>query len=341
MFERLTHLPRDARDTLFLLVVIGCVVAPQIRNLPLWCSLLAVAVLIGRGWLAWTARSLPSRWWVFALLMLTIGATLMTHRTLLGRDAGVTLIVVLLTLKTLELRAQRDAFVIFFLSFFTMLTNFFFSQSLVTAAAMLLALLGLLTALVNSHMPVGKPPLRESARTAATMALLGTPIMVVLFLLFPRLAPLWGIPGDGMTGRSGLSSSMQVGAIASLALDDSIALRIRFDADPPRQSELYFRGPVLSTLEGREWRVLRSGFPRALQDPARLRVEGPGVSYQVTLEPNNQPWIFVLDAAEAKPAVSGMDLSMSPQLQWLADKPVSALLRYTAQSFPRFQYGPQ
>jgi transglutaminase-like putative cysteine protease len=341
MFERLNHLPRDARDKLFLLLVIGCVIAPQIVNLPVWCSLLALGVLAWRGWLAWTARSLPSRWWVLALLVLTIGATLMTHRTLLGRDAGVTLIVVLLTLKTLELRARRDAFVIFFLSFFTMLTNFFFSQSLLTAAAMLLALLGLLTALVNSHMPVGKPPLRESARTAATMALLGAPIMVVLFMLFPRLAPLWGIPGDAMTGRSGLSASMQVGAIASLALDDSIALRIRFDADPPRQSELYFRGPVLSTLDGREWRALRSGFPRAMQDPVRLRVEGPAVSYQVTLEPNNRPWIFVLDVAETKPAVPGMDLSMSPQLEWVSDKPVTALLRYTAQSFPRFQYGPQ
>jgi hypothetical protein len=57
---------------------------------------------------------------------------LFTHRTLLGRDAGVTLIVVLLALKTLELRARRDAFVVFFLGFFTMLTNFFFSQSLLT-----------------------------------------------------------------------------------------------------------------------------------------------------------------------------------------------------------------
>ena len=341
MFERLNHLPRDTRDTLFLLVVIGCVVAPQISNLPVWCSLLAVTVLFWRGWLAWTARALPSRWWVFALLVLTIGATLMTHRTLLGRDAGVTLIVLLLTLKTLELRAQRDAFVIFFLSFFTMLTNFFFSQSLLTAAAMLLALLGLLTALVNSHMPVGKPPLRESAQVAATMALLGAPIMVVLFMLFPRLAPLWGIPNDGMTGRSGLSESMQVGAIATLALDDSIAMRIRFDGVPPRQSDLYFRGPVLSTLDGREWRVLRSGFPRSMQDGAQLRVDGLGVSYQVTLEPNNRPWIFVLDAALAKPAVPGVDLSMSPQLQWTADKPVTALLRYTAQSFPRFQHGPQ
>ena len=77
---------------------------------------------------------------------------------MLGRDAGVTFIVVLLALKTLEMRARRDAFVIFFLGFFTLLSNFFFSQSLLTAASMLLALLGLLTALVNSHMPVGRPP---------------------------------------------------------------------------------------------------------------------------------------------------------------------------------------
>jgi hypothetical protein len=133
------------------------------------------------------------------------------------------MIAVLLSLKTLELRARRDAFVVFFLGFFTMLTNFFFSQSLLTAAAMLVALMGLLTALVNTHMPVGKPPLREAARMAAVMALLGAPIMLVLFMLFPRLAPLWGIPSDAMAGRSGLSGNMQVGTIASLALDDSVA----------------------------------------------------------------------------------------------------------------------
>ena len=44
-------------------------------------------------------RSCPRLWALF------------THRTVLGRDAGVTLIVVLLALKTLELRAKRDAFV--------------------------------------------------------------------------------------------------------------------------------------------------------------------------------------------------------------------------------------
>jgi len=338
--QRLRHLPREARDTLFLLFVIAWVIAPQTSHLPLWCSLLALCVLLWRGTLAWKGLALPSRWWLLALLVLTVGATLYTHQTLLGRDAGVTLIVVLLSLKTLELRAQRDAFVVFFLGFFTMLTNFFFSQSLLVAGAMLVGLLGLLTALVNSHMPAGKPPLRDAARIAAFMALLGAPIMAVFFVLFPRIAPLWGVPGDAMSGRSGLSSTMQVGSIASLALDDSIALRVRFEGAPPRQSELYFRGPVLSTLDGREWKLLRSTLPARWQDGANLQVDGPVVSYQVTLEPNNRPWIFVLDAAITKPQVAGHELAMTPQLQWLSDRPVSDLLRYQATSHVQFRHGP-
>lgn len=340
LLERLRHLPRDTRDTLFLLLVIAWVLAPQFGRLPLWCTALTIAVLGWRGVLAWRARPLPSRWWLLGLLVLTIGATLLTHRTLLGRDAGVTLLVVLLTLKTLELRARRDAFVVFFLSFFTMLTNFFFSQSLLTAAAMLVALMGLLTALVNTHMPVGKPPLREAAGIALTMAALGAPIMLVLFMLFPRLAPLWGVPSDAMAGRSGLSSTMEVGAIAELALDDSIAMRIRFEGLPPPQSELYFRGPVLSTLQGRQWQPLRSAFPPRMQDAAGLQVAGEPIRYQVTLEPNNRPWIFVLDAAQDAPDARSMSMRMSAQLQWTTDRPVSDLLRYSAQSYTEFRHGP-
>ena len=233
-------LPRDSRDTLFLLLVIAWVLLPQIPNLPIWCSVLAGAVLLWRGALALQGKPLPGRWWLLGLLALAIGGTLFTHKTLLGRDAGVTLLVVLLTLKTLELRAKRDAFVVFFLGFFCMLSNFFYSQSLLTAFSMVLGLLGLLTVLVNAHMPVGKPPLLEAARTAGWMALFGAPIMLVLFLLFPRLAPLWGVPGDALTGRSGLSSTMQVGTIARLALDDSVAMRIKFEGLPRDSRDTLF-----------------------------------------------------------------------------------------------------
>ncbi|OYU43815.1 MAG: transglutaminase, partial [Burkholderiales bacterium PBB4] len=338
--ERLTHLPREARDTLFLLVVIGWLIMPQVDRLPLWCSAMAAAILVWRGAIALRNAPLPSRWWLMLLLSLAMAGTYYSHRTLVGRDAGVTFIVVLLALKTLELRAQRDAFVVFFLGFFTLLSNFFFSQSLALAAAMLIGLMGLMTALVMSHMPVGKPPLLHAARTAGWMCLLGAPIMVVLFVLFPRVAPLWGVPSDAMSGRSGLSGSMKVGTMASLALDDSVAMRVRFEAAPPPQRNLYFRGPVLSTFDGREWRALRSAFPSRMQLGAELQVKGEPIRYQVTLEANNRPWLLVLDAAPEAPKINGYQPSMSPDLQWTADKPMADLVRYSVQSYTTFSHGP-
>jgi protein-glutamine gamma-glutamyltransferase len=344
MLTRLDALPRESRDTLFLLLVIGWIIMPQVGKLPIWCSLLAAAVLGWRAWLAIASRPLPGKGWLLALLAITLAATVATHRTVLGRDAGVTLIVVLLALKTLELRAKRDAFVIFFLGFFTMLTNFFFSQSLATAAAMLVALMGLLTALVNAHMPVGRPPLAQAARTAAKLALLGAPVMAALFILFPRLAPLWGIPSDAMTGRSGLSANMQVGTIASLALDDSIALRIRFEGPPPAQDQLYFRGPVLGSFDGREWRPVQPRLGSRLGQlgaPEQVELTGPAVRYEVTMEPTSRPWIFVMDATTVAPAVPGFGVVVTSELQWLANRPVTDLLRYRAESHPLFRYGPR
>ncbi len=344
--QRLAHLPRDARDTLFLLGVIAWVIAPQANVLPLWATAMAALLLLLRAYLAWNSQPLPGRWTLRLLLLAAVAGTLLTHRTIVGRDPGLTLLVMLLALKTLEARAQRDAMVIFFLGFFTMLSNFFYSQSLATAMAMLLGLLGLLTALVNAHLPMGRPPLAQSLRTAATMALLGAPVMLALFLLFPRMAPLWGVPSDTLGGRTGLSGQMKVGSIAELALDDRIAFRLRFD-DPkyqPTQSELYFRGPVLASFDGREWLAdpvreddaHRSRFTL----PADLQVRGPARDYEITLEPSNRPWLLVLEAAAQAPQVPQRHPFMTQDLQWLVRQPINELLRYRASSHTDFRHGP-
>ncbi|MBC7720151.1 MAG: DUF3488 domain-containing protein [Chitinophagaceae bacterium] len=338
--NRLGNLPRDSRDTLFLLSVIAWVLLPQVARLPLWCSTLAAAVLVWRAWLAVHNRALPGRLWLLGLLAVAVGATLLTHKTLLGRDAGVTLLVVLLTLKTLELRARRDAFVVFFLGFFCMLANFFYSQSLLTAFSMVIGLLGLLTVLVNAHMPVGKPPLMQAAKTAGWMAMLGAPIMVVLFLLFPRLAPLWGVPSDAITARSGLSASMEVGTMASLALSDGLAMRIKFEGPPPPQASLYFRGPVLSNFDGKQWLPAKADITSRYNITDNLVVSGPPINYTVTLEPSNKPWLMVLDATLKKPDIAGFDTRMQPDLQWLTLRPVTELVRYAAQSHASFTHGP-
>ena len=334
-------LQRDSRDVLFLLAVIAWLVLPQLPYLPAWCIAGTVLVLGWRAWLALALRPLPGRWVMLVALLLAIGGTLASYRTLLGREAGVTFIVLLLALKTLELRARRDAFVVFFLGFFALLTDFFHSQSLLTALSMVVGLLGLLTALVNSHMPAGRPSLGLAARQALRMTLLGAPIMVLLFVLFPRLAPLWGSPADGIGGRSGLSARMPIGQINSLALDDTIAFRVRFDGPVPPRDQLYFRGPVFSSFDGRAWEPLQPTFAAAQRPHAELEVAGPGVPYEITLEPSNQPWLLALDATPQAPVLpGGANARMSEELVWRTTAPQGELLRYRAVAYPQFRQGP-
>ena len=348
MIARLATLPRETRDTLFLLLVIGCCAAPLAAQIPWWTSAATALLLLWRATLAWLGRPLPRRWITFTLLLLATALTLASFHTIAGPDAGVTLTVMLLALKTLELRARRDAMVVFFLGFFTLLSNFFFSQSLGIALLMLAALLGLLTALINAHQPVGRPPLRESLATALRMMLLGTPVMLALFVFFPRFAPLWGVPGEDLTGRSGLSGEMSVGSIARLALDDSVALRVRFETpggQPPPQSDLYFRGPVLTAFDGRQWRALSQpgarGAAWASPAPADLQVQGEPIRYEMTLEASRRPWLLALDVP-AEPPVLPQDMRarMTPELQWVTPQPIMSVLRYEAASYLHFRHGP-
>ncbi len=329
-------LPRETRDTLFMLLVVAWVVIPMYDELPWWCGVLSVALMLWRALLAWRAQPLPSRWWLLALVAVSVVATLMSFRTVFGRDAGVTLIVVLLALKTLELRARRDAFVVFFLSFFLMLTRFFYAQSLLGAVGMLIGLLGLLTALVNAHTMTGPAPLWQSARQALRMMVLGTPVMLTLFLFFPRIAPLWGLPNQTISAKSGLSASMEVGSVASLALDPSVALRVRFDGPAPPTSQLYFRGPVLSEFDGRQWRA-PSGMP--VLSPGIVETEGAPLGYELTLQPHQQAWLLSMEATVEPPTLAGTRIRRGADLQWLKPAGVQTVTRYRAQAYTSYRYG--
>jgi transglutaminase-like putative cysteine protease len=175
-----------------------------------------------------------------------------------------------------------------------------------------------------------------AAKIAGKMALLGAPIMVVLFMLFPRLAPLWGMPGGPSQGKSGLSADMRVGTIANLALDDSIAMRIKFEGAPPPSRDIYLRGPVLSNFDGRQWLP-----PVNSSADSNLKVAGQPLNYEVTLEASNKPWLFALDAATAAPVLPGYQLRTTSELQWFTNRPITDLIRYKAQSHTQFRYGPE
>ena len=333
------HLPRDARDTLFLLFVIGWTVLPHAAHLPAWCSLLTLTVLLWRAQLAISNAPLPGRWILVVVLFVAAGLTFWSHHTLLGKEPGVTMAVVLMALKTLELRARRDAFVVFFLGFFLILTHFLYSQSLAVAAAMLVSVWGLLTALVLAHMPVGQPSLRQAATLSARTALLGAPVMALLFVLFPRVGPLWGVPQDGPS-KTGLSNSMRMGSVAEVALDDSIALRVRFEGARPAPQAMYFRGPVLSRFDGIEWRPAQPAFGTDVGPRRELRVSGAPFRYEMTIEPSRLTSLPLLEAATTAPSIENYRVFGLPDLQWRTDKPLYDRVRFNAEAYTAFRHGP-
>jgi protein-glutamine gamma-glutamyltransferase len=343
-WQRWDRLPREARDTLFQLGVIAWTLLPHADHLPLWCSLLAGTILLWRGRLALRGLPLPPRWNVVAVLAVAVALTWWSERTLLGREAGVTLLVMLMALKTLELRARRDALVVFFLGFFLVLTNFLYSQSMAVALSMLVSVWGLLTALVLAHMPVGRPPLARAAALSGRAALLGAPLMVLLFALFPRMAPLWGVPQDAV-GRTGLSGSLQLGGVAEIANDDSIAMRVRFFGRVPSADQLYFRGPVLGSFDGRTWTRLSPTFPVSARPRNELQVFGTGVAYEVTLEPSRLALLPLLemtpDRSDAAPVLEGFNLSLRADAQWQLDRPVTERVRVRARAFTEHRHGPR
>ena len=336
--QALQHLPRDARDTLFSLAVVAWTLLPHAAHVAPWCSALAALTLAWRAWLAVAQRPLPPRWQLAALLALACALTLWSQRTLLGKEAGVTMLVVLLALKTLELRARRDAMVLLCLGFFLVLTQFLYSQSIAIAASMLVSVWGLLTALVLANLPVGRPPLRRAAATAARLAALGAPVMLVLFLLFPRIGPLWGLPQDA-AGRTGLSGSLRLGGIASLALDETIAMRVRFLDAVPEPGRMYFRGPVLTVYDGRDWTPAREGRRLRVAEPVEVPAGATALRYEATLEPSR---LTTLPLLELSTDVAAEELAVRQRhdLEWVAAQPLAQRVRLQGRAWTDARHGP-
>lgn len=339
--SRWSSLPREARDTLFLLAVVGWILLPLTATLPLWTSALAYGMLAWRGRIALLQKPLPGRWQLVALLVLVVGLTLLSYRTILGADAGVTLVSMLLTLKTMELRAKRDAMVIFFLGFFALIANFLHSQSLLTALAIAIGLVGLLTALVHAHMPVGQPSLKFAAKLSLKMVAIGAPLTLALFVFFPRMSPLWGVP-QAPTAKTGLSDEMTVGSVASLAQDESIAFRVKFDTPenrPPAASQLYWRGPVLSDFDGSTWRAtpsFRNSNEKQLSD---VITEDEPLRYSLTLEPHQKPWLLTLDLTRSAPELPRGRSYSTGDMQWLSNRPITEVTRIAVESHLRYRFG--
>lgn len=324
--------PLDVRNVLWLLAAMVFVVAPHVPRLPYWIAFLCAIVVTWRAWIAWAAWHFPRRALMLALTFASTIGIALTYRSIFGREAGVTLLIVMSALKLLEMRTEREVTLSIYLGFFLVMTNFLFSQSIPLGIYMLVCVWIFVATLVGFNRVGRSPTVAERLRPAAALVVQALPLMAAFFLLFPRVqGPLWALPRDTSAGRTGLSDTMTPGNIANLIKSDEIAFRVQFDGDMPPYGALYWRGPVLTEFDGRTWRMPEASANGEL---AYSRHERP-VHYSVTLEPHQKTWLFALDVpAEAPPnATSLYDLQLRHRI------PVNQRLRYEMTSWLEYRYG--
>lgn len=311
-----------------LLAGLGMALFPHASHLPAWTVAAATVVFAWRLFAAWKSLALPPRWLLILMTFAGVAADLLSYRTIFGRDPGVTLLVVLLSLKLLETKTQREVFVITFLSYFLALTNFFYSQTIPTGLLMLATVLVITAGLIGFNAPSRR--LVDNFRTAGALLVQAGPVMLLLFFLFPRVTgPLWGMPQDAFSGVTGLSDSMSPGAISQLSQSDAIAFRVKFEGNPPARPQLYWRGPVFWHFDGRTWRG--AGLPR-LQRTVQFEARGAPVDYEITLEPHNRQWLFTLDL----PARLPPNTRLTSDYLLLSIPPVRSRIRYELRSYPAY-----
>ncbi len=324
----------DARTLYALAILLLLVQLPHLLHLPLWVSL-SGAILIG---LRLALLKNPDRK-LLGTLLSPLSVTLLAvvcavlikvdYGYFLGRDPCVAFLFFLVAAKFAEVRQPGDATILLCLAAFLLLTQYFYSQTILAALVTLPAVIALAHALAVLRDPENPAQTREQLKLVATLLIQGLPLAALLFLVFPRLpGPLWSLPEDA-AASTGLSDSMSPGSIGQLSQSDAVAFRVEFDGAIPAPRDRYWRGPVLSEFDGRSWNVSR----RLLE--SRTRYQGPAsdvIDYTVTLQPHRQRWLFALDAAVSlprtdlksgrlssdttpNPAITGQSAPISAELQ--------------------------
>jgi len=255
-------------------------------------------------------------------------------------------------------KSPRDVYILLFLGFFLLLAGFLFDQSPLMTIYQFIPVIAILNGLTSIHIikfnsteidfsedekikseewNLFNHPFLITLKKLSKYLVLALPLMIVLFVFFPRLSgPIWKMPG-GSNNTSGISDSMTPGDVSLLHLSQEVAFRVRFKSNTPPEHEMYWRVLVLDEYDGLTWsrhdKDQGSISTKAL-DAIKNEVLNTNkqqniyYEYDISLEETNQKWLTFLDRPISIPKRSKMFLDYSVKVPYrLVDR-----VRYTAES---------
>ena len=294
--KRDRSIPR--RPLLWLAAALLFTLPPMFGSLVRWVPYVFLLALAMKFWMEPRGYRLRSTTLKLMLAAMGLFAIFVSYGSLKGIEPGISLLVVLVSLKVLEAHTAREFQVMVLMGWVLCLCGFFLSQDFLIALSLLTAFALLLVALIQFYRGSSPSAFWPPLGTTGKILVQAAPLVVLLFVLFPRINT--GLRVDFRANHlasSGFSDRLSPGSIAALANSSEIAFRAEFPgstATPP--GSMYWRGAVMWHCDGLEWRT-----PYV---PVSISSRGRGtrqsftnniIRQRITLAPHGARWMFALD----------------------------------------------
>ncbi|MEI6891947.1 MAG: DUF3488 and transglutaminase-like domain-containing protein [Pontiella sp.] len=311
---------------------------PSLLILPFWVAGIALAGVafhysapLRKGWGGKVAS--------IGLLAATAGGIYFSFDSLFSGKSVLSFFIAVVFLKFGESRTRRDYLLLIFAAVILAAVGALYWENLWSLVHMLVVIFSLTLSLVAIHGDPAGLTARFLGRLAGQLFLLGLPLMLLLFMTFPRIpGPLWdiglafGLPIKAMLDRGdgefGKAMTLQPGGIHQAGEEDGNVVVAEFEEAVPSKSLMYWRGPVFYEYNGAEWtlpenwnnrnRLLRHKI-RLSELDKELTHRGHPVDYTLRVMPNGARWLYALDV----PAASAPEAFISEDLQLLSIRTIS------------------
>jgi protein-glutamine gamma-glutamyltransferase len=318
----------------WILLTLFLAAGPSLVHLPWWISCIALLGCVlhygGRWRVGWYGRIAST-----VLLALTACGIWLSFDSWFSGDAILSFFIAVVALKWGESETRRDYLLLIFAAVILAAVGALYWETLLSMLHIFVVVLALIASLLAISAGDAVPDKFFIARRAAGLFMLGLPLMVLLFLCFPRIpGPLWdigvafGLPVKALMdrgkGNHGMMKTLQPGGIQRVSEDNGNVLVAEFEGSVPFKSRLYWRGPVFWDYDGENWnlsedwdnrnRLLSLAISSKAKLDRELRWKDNPVRYTLRVMPNGGRWLYGLDV----PAAPAPEAFISDEFQLLS-----------------------
>ncbi|MCL1065466.1 transglutaminaseTgpA domain-containing protein [Shewanella olleyana] len=314
-----------SRNTLFWLLLTNVLVlSPLYQDATLWSIGICAICFVWRVGIYLGKVAAPPKLLVTSLAIGAAATLALVAKEIGMLNALVNLLLLGYALKYIEMRQIRDVKVVVLVGYFLIAFALLERQGMLDAVHLLFVCVINACVLISVYQHSSK---KVNLSFGFKVFLQSLPLALLLFVVFPRLPPLWLAPSM-KNATTGISDEISLGDISKLTRSPSLAFRVGFDNEVNNTTkqqlianeQLYWRALVMESYDGQTWKQAnlrkneqRSAYGnRSQRHDSQVVDKSSALNYQVITEPTYQKWLFGLDQSfsETEQVVELADLRL-------------------------------